>query len=90
LIPEEFNEGHKGTPWMRSVDDETLQENLGDDFLEPFIIDLMEGVKDKAAEPVGVCVGVTEMQEHGAEEMVLSFQVKLIGNNSLVRRKLWN
>jgi hypothetical protein len=59
LIPKEFNEGHKGTPRMRSVDNEALQQNLGDDFSKPFIVYLMEEVKEKAAKPVGVCVGVT-------------------------------
>ena len=42
---------------MRSVDDETLQENLSDNFLELFIIDLMEEVKNKAAEPVVCALG---------------------------------
>lgn len=41
--------------------DESLEENLGDDFPEPFIVYLVEEVKDKAAEPVCVRVGVTEM-----------------------------
>lgn len=48
------------------MDNETLEENLGDNFPEAFIVYLMKEVKDKAAEPVGVCVGITEMQDHGA------------------------
>jgi hypothetical protein len=61
LIPEQFNESHKGTPRMRPVDNEALKKNLGDDLPESLIVHLVKEVKDEAAEPVGVCIGVTKV-----------------------------
>jgi len=57
------------------MDDEAFQEYLGDNLPEPFIVHFMEEVKDKASEPVGVCVRIPKMEDHGAEKMVLALKL---------------
>lgn len=45
LVPQEFNERDQGSPWVGTVDDETLQENTSHHLTEAVVLDLDEKVE---------------------------------------------
>lgn len=71
-VPKQLNEGDKCSPWMRSVDDETLQENASHHLTEYIVLDLNEEVQQEGGKPVGMSVGISQVEHHGAQEVVLS------------------
>ena len=72
LVPEKFNDCNQCSPWMGTVDDETLQENVGHHLMKVIVLDLDEMVEQEGGEPVGMCVGISQVEHHGAQTMVLS------------------
>lgn len=73
-VTEEFDEGDQGTPRVRPINKETFQEDSRHHFPETIDLDFVEQVQHQGAEPVGVSVGVTQMQNHCAEEMMLPYR----------------
>lgn len=71
-VAKKLDERHQRAPWVRTMDNETLKENFRYHFAESVIADLDEEVKDQRAEPVGMCIGIAEVQNHAAEEVMLS------------------
>ena len=74
-VTEKFDERDQGSPRMRTVNQEALQEDLSHDLPEPVNLDLLEKVQHKGAEPVRVSIRIAEMQHHGAQEMMLTYEV---------------
>lgn len=71
-IAQQFDERDDRTPWVRAVNEETLQENPGHDLAETVVVDLQEQMHEEAAEPVSMRVGVAKVKHDSAEHMVLT------------------
>ena len=71
-VPEKLDERDKGSPRVRTVHQKPLQQDPRDDFSELIGLNLMEQVQNEGAEPVGVRVGVTQVQNHSTEQVVLT------------------
>lgn len=72
LIPEKLNKCDQCAPRVRTVDDKTLQENPSHHLTEAIVLDLNEEVEQERGEPVGMGVGISQVEHHGAQEVVLS------------------
>jgi len=75
LVPEKFNERDQCSPWVGTVDDKTLQENTSHHLTEVIVLDFDEEVEQEGGEPVGMSVGISQVEHHSAQEMVLSFNI---------------
>ena len=71
-VAEEFNECHQCAPWMWSMHKETLKKDSRHDLSKAIDLDLVEEVKHQRTEPVGVGVGVAQVQHHGTQKVVLT------------------
>jgi hypothetical protein len=54
------------------MDDESFEEDLRHNLSESIVLDFQEEVKEQRAEPVGVRIGISEVQDNSAKEVVLS------------------
>jgi hypothetical protein len=72
-IAEQFNEGDQSTPGMRTMYDEAFQKNASHHFTETIVLHFHKEVEEQRAEPVGMGVGISQMKNHGAQEVVLSY-----------------
>lgn len=72
LVSKELNERDQRSPWVRTVDDETLQEDTSHHLAEAIVLDLNEEVEQEGGKPVGMGVGISQVEHHGAQEVVLS------------------
>lgn len=71
-VSEQLDERHKRTPWMGTMDNKPFEENFGHDLLETITLNLREQVQEQRAEPMSMGVGITEMEDHCAQEVVLT------------------
>mmetsp|Transcript_2978 Transcript_2978/g.5335 ORF Transcript_2978/g.5335 Transcript_2978/m.5335 type:complete len:511 (+) Transcript_2978:47-1579(+) len=78
-VLDEFDKGDEETPWVRSVDDETLEKDAGDLFLDDVLGGFGEHEEDDAAKVVGVVVGVAQLVGDGVEEEITAFRIKIAG-----------
>lgn len=74
-IAEQFNEGDQSTPGMRTMYDEAFQKDASHHFTETIVLHFHKEVEEQRAEPVGMGVGISQMENHGAQEVVLSFNI---------------
>jgi hypothetical protein len=54
--------------------DETFKEHFGHNLAEAFVFGMLEEVQKAATEPVRVGVRVMEIEDDGADEVVLSYK----------------
>ena len=57
-VPEQLDERDQGSPGVRAVDKEALEENLRHDLPELVVFDLRKEIKHQRAKPVCVSVGI--------------------------------
>ena len=74
-IAKQLNERNQRSPRVRAVDEEALKEDLGHHLSEAIHIDFKEEVEHQRAEPMGVSIGVAEMEHHRAQEVVLAWRM---------------
>jgi hypothetical protein len=58
---------------MRAMDDESLQKNTCHHFTETITLYLDKEMEKQRAEPVDMGVGISQMENHRAQEVVLSY-----------------
>jgi hypothetical protein len=71
-IADELNECDEGSPWVRTVTNETFKKHFRHDFPESVIFHFQEEVEKEGAEPVSVSIRVAEVQNCRAEKVVLA------------------
>ena len=71
-VPEQLDERDECAPRVRAVDEESFQQHPSHDLSELIGLDLMEEVQHQGAEPMGVRVGVTQVEDHCAKQVVLT------------------
>lgn len=69
-VLDEFNERYEKTPRMRSVDDEALQQDARDLFLDRLRVCLGKQVQQSAAEVMCVTVGVAQLVGYGIQKQI--------------------
>ncbi len=67
-ILDELNESYQQTPRMWAVDDQSLQQNPGDLFLNSFRIGFHKQVQECATEVMSVTVWVTQLVGYCIQE----------------------
>ena len=72
-VAEELNERRERAPWVRPVDNESFEQNPRDDLAETTVLNLREQVQNHGAEPVGVCIRVAQVHNHGTHQMILTW-----------------
>lgn len=73
-ILDEFDEGDEKTPWVRTMNNKTLEQDTGDLFADQLILGLEEEVEEHAGEVVGLVVGEAEMVSDGVDGVITSLR----------------
>jgi len=73
-VANKLNKRHKDPPGMRSMAKHSLEEHLGHDFFECFVLDLDKKVEEQRAEPESVVTREAQVEHNGTSEMVLAWQ----------------
>jgi len=69
-VLDEFNECDEKSPWMRSVDNEPLQQHTRDLLLDRLRVRLRKQVQQSAAEIVRVTVWIAQLIGNGIQEQI--------------------
>ena len=73
-VAEQLDERDERSPWVGTVNQESLQQDSRHDLSELVDLHLMEEVQHQGTEPVRMRVRVTQVEDHGAQEVVLTYE----------------
>lgn len=64
-ILDQFNESDQQAPWMRSVDNQSLQQDSSDLFLNRLSIGLRKEIQESTREVVSECIWIPKLVGNG-------------------------